>query len=571
MTVLELLGALGVFLFGMKLMSEGLQKVAGDRMKALLGAITGNRFAGALTGVLVTCVVQSSSATTVMVVGFVSAGLLSLAQSIGVIMGANIGTTFTGWLVALLGFKVKITAFALPAVGAGFAMTFLQGARIKQWGEVLIGFGLLFIGLGLLKDAVPSIDDPGQLTWVADLSSYGFLSVLIFVFIGTLLTVVLQSSSATMTLTLTLAAMGWLPYELAAAMVLGENIGTTATANLAAIGAPVAARRAARAHFVFNLVGVVWFLCLLEPVVLPTVAFLVPGDFDPGSVDFQALQSDPLALAGASGAVTVHIAALHTLFNVSNTVLQLPFVNQLERLVTRWVPDDDEGRAPSVALQYLGAGNPLVETPELVLLAAGRELQRMVELVRVNFDEARYIVAHPDEDLGHRVAKVYLREQELDLLEAEILKHLALVARAATSATAARKVAELVQNTHRVERIGDHVLRLTQIAQRVHDKGHRFSRDDLGRIEGLCVLVDGSLEHVGRYLAGEGDPRAAEAHEELIDLRRNQLHAETVERITKGEEGLQEGLALMDALARLEEIGDRAIGIIRRAEETRDQ
>ena len=259
-TLFQLLGALGIFLFGMKVMSEGLQKVAGDRMKSLLARITGNRFSGVLTGLTVTCVVQSSSATTVMVVGFVTAGLLTLTQAIGVIMGANIGTTLTGWLVAVLGFKVKITAFALPACGVGFAMSFLKGARVRQWGEALLGFGLLFIGLGLLKDAVPDIGSPEDLAWVQAVSGYGFGSVVLFVAIGTLLTVVLQSSSATMTLTLTLAALGWLPYELAAATVLGENIGTTITANLAAIGASRDAVRAARVHFLFNIFGVTWAL-----------------------------------------------------------------------------------------------------------------------------------------------------------------------------------------------------------------------------------------------------------------------------------------------------------------------
>ncbi|MFT7581543.1 MAG: phosphate:Na+ symporter, partial [Myxococcota bacterium] len=308
--VVNLLGALGVFLFGMKIMSEGLQKVAGAKLQALIGKMTSSPIKGVFTGFLVTTVVQSSSATTVMLVGFVNAKLLSLRQAIGVIMGANIGTTVTGWLVALLGFKVKISAFALPAVGLGVIFTFLHGARRKQIGEALIGFGLLFLGLSLMKDAVPGLDGE-SLAWVQSLTSLGFLSVVIFVLIGAALTVVLQSSSATMTLTLALTAAGYIPYDFAAAMVLGENIGTTASANIAAIGTSVIAKRAARAHLIFNVIGVVWALALFQWALLPLVDAIVPGN----------PELSVLSSAGAVGVVTSHLAAFHTLFNILNTSL----------------------------------------------------------------------------------------------------------------------------------------------------------------------------------------------------------------------------------------------------------
>ncbi len=285
--VFVLLGSLGVFLYGMKIMSEALQKVAGHRLKDLLGKITTpfplsnsfpltmlNRLSGVVAGFLITTIVQSSSATTVMVVSFVNARLLNLLQAIAVIMGANIGTTITAWLVALLGFKVSISALALPAIGLGIAMTYFKGARPKQWGEATLGFGFLFLGLGLLKEAVPTITEE-ELRWISQLNQYGIFSTLIFVALGSVLTLALQSSSATMTLTLTLTAMGMIPYDTSIAMVLGENIGTTATANIAAIGASAAARRTARAHFIFNIVGVTWALLLLRRPILITFPTMI--------------------------------------------------------------------------------------------------------------------------------------------------------------------------------------------------------------------------------------------------------------------------------------------------------
>lgn len=555
-TVFELLGALGVFLYGMKVMSEALQKVAGDRMRSLLATITGNRFSAILTGIGVTCVIQSSSATTVLVVGFVTAGLLSLTQAIGVIMGANIGTTLTGWLVALLGFKVKVTAFALPAVGIGFGMGFLRGARVRQWGEALLGFGLLFIGLSLLKDSVPEIGGAEQMEWVRTVSDYGFGSTLLFVVIGTLLTVVLQSSSATMTLTLTLAAMGWLPYHLAAAMVLGENVGTTITANLAAIGAPKNAVRAARVHLIFNLAGVAWALLLLNVVLLPAVDAMVPGD-----------PVGALAESQDAGPITTHLAAFHTLFNVANTLLMVAFVKPLARIATRWVPDGDEKSAPEFKLRHLPESAGLVETPEFTLVLVGREVEHMTEITRQMLTDACHILSNPDKDLGEMVRQTLQSEEHIDQMEREIVQCLSLCARAATSAAAARKVAELIHNTHRVERIADHIAALVRIVRRVHDSGQRFRPDELEKLNAYAELVGRSIAYAGVYMKGEGNVQDAELLESEIDAQRAVLRAETIERIQDGS-GLREGLAFLDALTHLEEIGDRAVGIIRRAEAT---
>lgn len=551
----------------MKLMSEGLQRVAGERLKALLGKMTANRFAGVLTGLGITSVIQSSSATTVMVVSFVSAGLLTLSQAIGVIMGANIGTTMTGWIVSLLGFKVKISAFALPAVGLGMMLTFARAQMKKDWGDTLLGFGLLFLGIGLLKDSIPPIEGPEQLTWIQGLVGHGFLSTLIFVGIGTAITLVLQSSSATMTLTLTMAALGWLPYEAAVAMVLGENIGTTATANLAAIGASTDAKRAARVHLLFNLIGVAWALVLMHVYLLPAVDALVPGN---PLVDFNSLQGDKAALAVASGVVTTHLAAVHTIFNVTNTLLMLPLVKQLETIVRKWVPDRAEKKEPS-KLRYLQQPGMVPETPELLLVQAGQEMQHMTEVARTMFRDALSILTQPTAKLGKQVEKTLALEEEIDELEREIRVTLTLSTSTGTTNAFAQRVADMMENTHRLERIGDHCAALVRIARRNYEAHTTFGADDVADLQRLGTLVDDALANLGRYLAGQGGEtaRLSEELEGRVDATRRELrtrHIELVKQTTEGVDGL---VTFLDAIAHLEEVADRVVGIIRRSEATR--
>ncbi len=552
--ILNLAGALGVFLFGMKIMSEGLQKVAGAKLQSLLGKITSNRFTGVLTGFVVTTIVQSSSATTVMVVGFVNARLLSLRQAIGVIMGANIGTTVTGWLVALLGFKVKIAAFALPAVGAGMALTFMKGARAKQVGEALIGFGLLFLGLSLMKDSVPGLDESG-LAWVQSLTSLGFVSVLAFVGIGTALTVILQSSSATMSLTLALTASGFIPYTFAAAMVLGENIGTTATANIAAIGTSTAAKRAARAHLIFNIFGVAWALAIFTPVLLPIVDSLVPGN--------PALAIND---GGDAGVVTAHLAAFHTLFNITNTAVMLPFVNRLADIVERLVPA--ASAQPRGVTKFISTAH--VQTPELLLVQAAKEMEHMTSHVQRMFGDALRILTNPEEELGDLVAETLAREQMVDDLEHEITAVLSMTARAAGSAKASRQIGAMVLNTHRLERMADHCEKLVHIAARNHSAGADFTLepDAIADIASLGELVSRSLDNLGRYLVNEGDAAVAEQIEEEIDAERKAMRDRYLARMNSTDIGVVPGMWLLDIASHLESVGDGAIGIIRRMEET---
>ena len=362
--ILQLLGALGLFLFGMKVMSDALMSLAGDRMRHILATMTSNRFLGIFTGFFITSVIQSSSATTLMVVSFSNASLLTLTESISVIMGANIGTTITAWLITILGFKVSMSTIALPLVGLGFSFTFSKKEQLKNWGTFIIGFAILFIGLQFLKDAVPDIkQNPEILEFLSKYTDLGFLSVIIFLFIGTLLTLIIQSSSATMALTLIMTAQGWIPFELAAAMVLGENIGTTITANMAAVVANYHAKRTARAHLLFNIIGVVWVLVLFYPF-LSLVSWVA---------EFTGSDSPYLSAA----AIPVAISLFHTIFNISNTFLLLWFINPIARLVERIVPIKLEPEKEIDEPKFLS--KKMLKYPETLIVSLENESKYLYE------------------------------------------------------------------------------------------------------------------------------------------------------------------------------------------------
>ena len=397
--ILRLFGSLGLFLFGMTVMSDALVNLAGNRMRRILATMTSNRFFGILTGFLITSVIQSSSATTLMVVSFSNAGLLTLVEAISVIMGANIGTTVTAWLITLLGFKVSMSAIALPLVGFGLAFTFSKVKQWKQTGLFLIGFAILFIGLQFMKDAVPDINsNPQIMEFVRAYTEMGFGSVLIFLAIGTLLTIVIQSSSATMALTLIMTAQGWIPFELAAAMVLGENIGTTVTANLAAIVGNYNAKRTARAHLIFNCLGVVWILLIFYPFLRMISAIVMEfGSASP----FESAVAVPVALS-----------LFHTLFNICNTFLLVWFVNPIARLVKRMVP---KRAIPGKA----------IDEPKFLTKDA---MQYPETLVRVLKEESRYLFEnavfeicahglnlHRGDILSERKVKKVVRRSDTDL------------------------------------------------------------------------------------------------------------------------------------------------------------
>lgn len=324
---ITVLGGLGLFLYGMKIMSESLQNATGERLKRILWKATNNRIKGVITGFTITGMIQSSSATTVMLVSFVSAGLINLQQSIGIVLGANIGTTVTGWIVAIIGFKFKIKALALPAIAIGFFIRYARKEKMKHWGEVLLGFGILFLGLSIMSDAVKDLRGSEMIMdLMQQFKATGILSTLMVVMVGTFITMIIQSSSATMAMTMTLAFNGIIDFPTSCALILGENIGTTITANLASIGASVSARRTARVHLLFNTLGVIWVLAIFNSLFIPFIDKIIPGN--PFAVD----------LTVRSKAIAEHMAAFHTIFNITNTLVFLPFTGLLAAAAIKLVP-----------------------------------------------------------------------------------------------------------------------------------------------------------------------------------------------------------------------------------------
>ncbi len=391
--IFTLLGALGMFLYGMNLMSSGLQKAAGEKLRGFLSAMTSNPFKRVMTGLGITAVIQSSSATTVMVVSFVNAGLLTLVQAIGVIMGANIGTTVTAWLVAWLGFKADISILAIPLMLFGFLFSNSKKDKRKNIGELIVGFSLLFLGLSFMKESVPDLQQtPQVLEFVKAWSSHGFGSVLIFLGFGTVLTLILQSSSATMAITLIMLSMGWIPFPMACAMVLGENIGTTITANIAAMVGNASAKRAALSHTIFNVFGVIWALILFKPFLalvggITEAVFSIPN---PSADAFSVTSpTDPTATSALYG-----LSMLHTLFNTINTCILIWFTGTIEKIVTWAIKEPENKEDNQFKLKYINAG-PLA-TPELATEQAYNEIIHFAQISRNGLGYVRAAINETD-------------------------------------------------------------------------------------------------------------------------------------------------------------------------------
>ncbi|TNE51011.1 MAG: Na/Pi cotransporter family protein [Deltaproteobacteria bacterium] len=556
--IVSLLGGLGVFLYGMRVMSRGLESAGSDRMRSWLQTMTAHPLAGITTGLVVTCVIQSSSATTVMLVSLVHAGFLQLTQAIGVVMGANIGTTFTGWVVALLGFKIKISRFALPAIAIGVSMIFLWPRRKRGlWGEILVGFGLLFLGLMFMKQAVkPLSKSPEVIAWMQHYSaSSGYLSILMAVGIGTLATLAIQSSSATMALTMTLAQQGLIDFPTAAALILGENIGTTVTANLAAIGTNISARRAAVAHFFFNTLGVCWVILIFYPFI-HMIEWMVPG---------QVLATD---LAVRNQAIASHMAAYHTTFNVLNTIIFLPFVGALAKLVTRVIPGELAGPEKQHIL-YLDSR--LVSTPDLALTAAHKELHRMSEHATEMFRSVMKLYRRYDQASKPLVERIEHCEDVLDNLEREIAQYLTEVSQHQLSAKSTKEVADLMNMAHNYEKIGDHCESLLRYLKRKYDNDVIFSKEGATQILELAQLVDEFLALIeANILAPTDIMKGSNQLEKAIDKMRGELRDEHTQRLIKGECDVPAALIFIDMLTSFEKIGDHAFNIASYLSQARD-
>lgn len=525
--ILTLIGALGLFLFGMKLMSEALQKVAGSRMRHILGAMTRSRIRGVFTGVLITSTIQSSSATTVMVVSFVNAGLLSLVSAIGVIMGANIGTTVTAWLISLLGFKVSLSFLSLPLIGLSLPLFFSKKSLRKSWGEFIIGFAILFIGLQFLKESVPDVrDSPEILRFLTSFTDLGFLSVLIFVAIGTLFTIIIQSSSATMALTLVMCYNGLLPFELAAAMVLGENIGTTITANLASIVANISAKRAARAHLLFNLFGVVWMLPVFS-YFLKGINFFLQQKHGVSILDTHVTT---LQYEEVRSIYPIALSLFHTSFNVINTAILIGFAPMLAHIATLMVPSKAEEDV-EFNLKYITKG--LFSTPELSILQAGKEIsnfglrvEKMFLLLQKMMTETKAT------NFEKLLSKIQKYEQITDDLELEISLYLTNVAEGEISHDCSKMIRVMLKMIDELESIGDVIYSMSKTIDRMKESKIKFfSYQDQGLRE-LFDLIKMAFTEMNLNLSkglDEVDPEEAFVIEEQINQKRDSLRQRHVE------------------------------------------
>lgn len=562
LTSLNLLGGLAIFLFGMKIMSDGLQKASGERMRQLLGIATANRFAATACGTLVTSIIQSSSATTVMVVGFASAGLLTLHQSLGVIFGANIGTTMTAWIVSLFGFKMQISLFALPVIAIGFFAQFLPRLTlVRRIGETMVGFGLLFLGLDIMKNAIPAdfAQNPQVVAWISRFQPDNLANLLILIFSGTVLTVILQSSSAVMAMTLTCAAAGIIDFPTSCALVLGENIGTTITANLAAIGASKTAKRAALGHFLFNIIGVCWVVCIFKNFV-HFIDWLVPGSpYTKETADLTAV-------------LPYHISAFHTVFNLCNTALMLPLLNQLAKLTYVILPKSKREDKKEHELIFLSTR--FTQTPELALIAVRKEVERMMSFVTKMTDKLIHAVKVDDEKLFARLIEdVKSAEQTTDVLEHKINLYLTTLTHGNLSHHAVAQAFALFDVLNSIEHMGDCGEKIARILEKFHTK-QPFAQADVDDLETIAKLTKDITKRTRRVLVDFQQPtkqwqshaeetfaQAVSEEQELNALRKRLLH-DRRERINAGQEASPDSItAYADILNNFERIGDYALRV----------
>lgn len=561
--IFTLLGALGMFLYGMNLMSSGLQKAAGDRLRGFLSAMTSNPFKRVMTGLGITTVIQSSSATTVMVVSFVNAGLLTLAQAIGVIMGANIGTTVTAWLVAWLGFKADISILAVPLMLLGFLFSNSKKSQRRNIGELVVGFSLLFLGLSFMKESVPDLKEtPQVLEFVKQWSGHGFGSVLIFLGFGTVLTLVLQSSSATMAITLIMLSMGWIPFNMACAMVLGENIGTTITANIAASVGNASAKRAAMSHTIFNVFGVIWALILFKPF-LAMVGNIIElfGLPNPAAAGFAV--SDP---ASAEGTAALYgLSMLHTLFNSINTLILIWFTGLIEKAVT-WIIKAPANKEEDVfRLKYIEAGP--IATPELAIEQTFNEIIHFAQISRNGLGYVRSAINETDPDRFEELRGKLVKYEEIsDRIEYEIATFLNAVSGEEISQKTSMQIKAMYKIIGELESLGDSGEAISRILSRRNIHNKTFDQEVLTRLGRLVDEVDAAYEVMINNLkaAFEGNlPDIMNAYEaeDRINTLRNNLRDEEIDDVENSRKNWQTSVYYMDIVSELEKMGDFMINV----------
>lgn len=562
--IFTLLGALGMFLYGMNLMSSGLQKAAGNKLRGFLSAMTSNPFKGVMTGLGITSIIQSSSATTVMVVSFVNAGLLTLTQAIGVIMGANIGTTVTAWMVAWLGFKADISILAVPLMLFGFLCSNSKKDQHKNIGELIVGFSLLFLGLSFMKESVPDLrETPQVLEFVTSWAAHGFGSVLLFLAFGTVLTLVLQSSSATMAITLIMLSMGWIPFNMACAMVLGENIGTTITANIAASVGNTQAKRAAMSHTIFNLFGVIWALILFNPFLqlVGTITENLFGLPNPAADGFAITEAN-----SAEGTAALYgLSMLHTLFNTINTLIMVWFTKWIALAVSKIVRAPKNQEKEVFRLKYISAG-PLA-TPELSVEQAFNEIIHFANISKNGANYAKEAINNADTNMFEELrAKLVKYEEISDRVEYEIATFLNGVSVAEISESTSIKIKSMYKIVGELESLGDSGETISRILSRKNAHNKKFDANDIKNLNEMADAViaayDVMIDNLNAAHKGEltNITNAYNAEERLNTLR-NTLRDAVIEDIDNDGKNYQASVYFMDIINAFERMGDFMINV----------
>ena len=547
----------------MNLMSSGLQKASGDKLRGILSAMTSNPFKGVMTGLGITSVIQSSSATTVMVVSFVNAGLLTLAQAIGVIMGANIGTTVTAWLVSWLGFKADISILAIPLMALGFIFSNSKKNQRQNIGELIVGFCLLFLGLSFMKESVPDLNEtPQVLEFVKSWSRYGFTSVLVFLLFGTALTLVLQSSSATMAITLIMLSMGWIPFDMACAMVLGENIGTTITANIAAAVGNTQAKRAAMSHTIFNVFGVIWALIFFRPfLALVGKTIELFGLPNPAAEGFAV--SSPSSADGI--AALYGLSMLHTLFNTFNTFILIWFIKYIEKIVI-WIIKVPKNQEKEIfRLKYISAG-PLA-TPELATEQAFNEIIHFAQISKRGLAYAKEAINETDANKFEELRQKLVKYEEIsDRIEYEIAAFLNAVSSTDISEETSIRIKAMYKIIGELESLGDSGVAISRILSRRNIHKKTFDQDTLKKLDDMITAVDNAYDTMIANLTAAHKGNLHEISnaynaEDRINSLRNYLRDSEIEDIENNIKNYQTSVYYMDIVNQLERMGDFMINI----------
>ena len=554
---LKLIGSLGLFLYGMKIMSEGLQKVAGDRLRSILTAMTTNRVTGVLTGVLITALIQSSSATTVMVVSFVNAGLLTLAESISVIMGADIGTTVTAWIISIFGFKVDMAAFALPLLAIALPLIFSGKSNRKSVGEFIFGFSFLFMGLSYLKANAPDLNaNPEMLAFVQNYTDMGFFSILLFLFIGTILTMIVQASAATMAITLIMCANGWISLELGAALVLGENIGTTITANLAALTANTQAKRAALAHFVFNVFGVIWVLIIFHPF-MQLVNWVVDTFFQTSNPEV---------------AISYKLSAFHSIFNICNVCILIWGVKLIERTVCALIHPKEEDEEPR--LRFITGG--MLSTAELSILQARKEIHLFAERTHRMFGMVQDLLhTEKDDDFNKLFSRIEKYENISDNMELEIANYLNQVSEGRLSSESKLQIRAMLREVTEIESIGDSCYNLARTINRKRQTNQDFTEKQYEHIHFMMKLTNDALAQM-IVVVEKPEHQSIDINksfniENEINNYRNQLKNQNILDVNNKEYDYQMGVYYMDIIAECEKLGDYIVNVVEASSDVKEK